>query len=136
MACWHGFECILLEPNKYSVRFAKRRAEKNGLTVEVVNAAASCLPIRSETVDVVDFYWTRHNIPDEYKLLALREVYRILKPNGILVSASFGYWEESGMPSKDTFCCQRGEDFVNIHLSAGFNPSLRFIRNLTRCIRT
>jgi len=75
-----GFLSILIEPNKYSLEFAKKRANSKKLNIILVNAALPYLPIGPQIVDVVEFYWTLHQIPDEFKLLALKEIYRILKP--------------------------------------------------------
>ncbi|MFB0563377.1 MAG: class I SAM-dependent methyltransferase [Candidatus Lokiarchaeia archaeon] len=116
-----GFLSILVEPNKYSLRYAKKRAKKKGLNVHLINAALPYLPMLSETVDVVDFYWTLHQIPDEYKLGSLKEVYRILKPHGNLYSTSFGYWEGHTMPSSIHPVAKK-QAFLNLHVSAGFKP--------------
>lgn len=86
-----GFRSILIEPNRYSLRFAKQRAKDRNLYVDVINAILPYLPLRSEVIDIVSLYWTLHQIPDEYKLSSLREIHRILKHNGTLYSASFGY---------------------------------------------
>lgn len=117
----HGFHTILLEPNKYSLRFAKERARNKKLGVNMINVVLPYLPIRSETIDVVDFYYTLHQIRNEYKLKSLKEIYRILKPHGILYSASFGNWKGHEMPSS-IHPITRKEIFIKLHISAGFKP--------------
>ena len=77
------------------------------------------LPMRSEIIDIVDFYWTLHQIPDEQKLESLKEIYRILKPQGTLHSTSFGYWEGHTMPSSIHPIVKK-ETFLTLHVSAGF----------------
>nr|MDO8080450.1 class I SAM-dependent methyltransferase [Candidatus Freyarchaeota archaeon] len=116
-----GFLSILVEPNKYSLRYAKKRAKNKRLNVHLINAALPYLPMRSEIIDVVDFYWTLHQIPDEHKLESLKEIYRILKPQGTLYSTSFGYWEGHTMPSSIHPIAKK-QTFLNLHVSAGFKP--------------
>jgi SAM-dependent methyltransferase len=116
-----GFLSILVEPNKYSLRLAKKRAKNRRLTVYLVNGVLPYLPIRCEIVDLVDFYWTLHQIPDELKLGSLMEIYRILKPRGLVYSTSFGHWEGHAMPNS-IHPVIRKETFMNLHISAGFKP--------------
>jgi len=116
-----GFSSILVEPNKYSLGFAKKRSKNRGLTVSLVNGALPYLPIRSEIVDVVNFYWTLHQIPDEYKFRSLVEIHRILKSHGRVYSTSFGDWEGHAMPSS-IHPIMKKETFLNLHVSAGFKP--------------
>ena len=101
--------------------FAKKRAKKKRLDVELINAVLPYLPMCSEIIDVVDFYWTLHQIPDEYKLDSLKEIRRVLKPHGTLYSTSFGYWEGHTMPSS-IYPIVKKQAFLNLHVSAGFKP--------------
>jgi ubiquinone/menaquinone biosynthesis C-methylase UbiE len=114
-----GFPSILIEPNLYSLRFAMKRARKRALSVCLINGALPYLPIRSEIVDVIDFYWTLHQIPDEHKLESLKEIHRILKSHGTVYSTSFGHWEAHPMPSS-VHPIMKKETFMNLHISAGF----------------
>jgi len=116
-----GFLSILVEPNKYSLRFAKRRAKNKKLSVCLINAALPYLPMRSESIDIVDFYWTLHQIPDEYKLESLKEIYRILKLHGTLHSTSFGHWEGHKMPDSIHPIVKK-HTFLSLHVCAGFKP--------------
>ena len=116
-----GFPSILVEPNKYSLGFAKNRTKNKRLNVYLINATLPYLPIRSEIIGLVDFYWTLHQIPDEHKLESLKEIHRILKPHGTVYSTSFGYWEGHAMPSSIHPIMKR-ETFMNLHVSAGFKP--------------
>jgi len=116
-----GFHSILVEPNKHSLEFAKKRAKNKRLNVHMINGALPYLPIRSEIIGMVDFYWTLHQIPDEDKLESLREIYRILKLHGTVYSTSFGYWEGHTMPNSIHPIMKR-EAFMDLHVSAGFIP--------------
>ena len=117
-----GFNSVLVEPNKYSLRFAKKRAKNKKVDVYLVNAALPHLPVRSEIIGVVDFYWTLHQIPEEHKGESLKEIRRILKPHGVLYSTSFGYWEGQAMPNSIHPVAEKWE-FLRLHVSAGFKPS-------------
>jgi ubiquinone/menaquinone biosynthesis C-methylase UbiE len=116
-----GFLSILIEPNKYSLRLAKKRAKNKALNVYLINASLPYLPIRSDAIGIVDLYWTLHQIPDEHKLHSLREIHRILKPHGAAYSTSFGYWEGHSMPSS-IYPVTEKETFTHLHISAGFKP--------------
>lgn len=115
----HGFPSILIEPNKYSLRLAKKRAKNRRLTVHLINAALPYLPLRSGNIGIVDFYWTLHQIPDEHKFESLKEIYRVLKLQGILYSTSFGYWEDHAIPSS-IYPITKKQNFLGLHISAGF----------------
>jgi ubiquinone/menaquinone biosynthesis C-methylase UbiE len=119
-----GFLSILVEPNKYSLRFAKKRVKNKMLNVYLINAALPYLPVRSEITDIVDFYWALHQIPDEHKHESLKEIRRILKPHRALYSASFGYWEGRTMPTSMHPIVKK-ESFKNLHVSAGLKPRSR-----------
>ena len=115
------FQSILTEPNKYSLRLAAERAKNRRLEVDLVNGMLPCLPLCSESIDVADLYWTLHQIPDEHKLESLKEIHRVLKPNGALYSASFGHWDGQEMP-KSIYPILEKQSFLNLHASAGFKP--------------
>jgi ubiquinone/menaquinone biosynthesis C-methylase UbiE len=115
------FHSILIEPNKYSLRFARERAKNKRLDVGLINAMLPYLPLCSETMDVADLYWTLHQIPNECKLESLKEIRRVLKLNGTLYSASFGYWEGQEMP-KSIYPIVEKQAFLDLHVSAGFKP--------------
>jgi ubiquinone/menaquinone biosynthesis C-methylase UbiE len=116
-----GFPSILVEPNNCSLRFAKERAKTRGVDLHLMNATLPYLPLRARIIEIVDFYWTLHQIPDEHKLESLKEIHRILKPNGTVYSTSFGYWEGHSMPSSIHPITEK-ETFVHLHVSAGFKP--------------
>ena len=125
------FRSILIEPNRYSLRFAKGRAKNRRLNVGLINATLPYLPLCSETVDVVDLYWTLHQIPDEHKLESLKEIYRVLRPKGTLYSASFGYWEGQEMP-RSIYPVVGKQAFLNLHVSAGFKPRCKIEKRSDR----
>jgi len=129
-----GFMSILVEPNRYSLRSAQKRAKNKKINVRLISAALPYLPMCGEIMDIVDFYWTLHQIPNEHKLESLREIYRILKPQGTLHSTSFGYWEGHTMPT-NIHPIAKKEAFLNLHVSAGFKP-LSKIEERSDCTRS
>ena len=128
------FHSILIEPNKYSLRFARERAKNKRLDVGLINAVLPYLPLCSETTDAADLYWTLHQIPNECKLESLKEIHRVLKPNGTLYSASFGYWEGQEIP-KSIYPIAKKQIFLNLHVSAGFKPRCE-IEKRSDCTRS
>lgn len=123
-ALWLAEQCfnaILIEPNKYSLRLARERAKNKKLNVDLINATLPYLPLCLETMDAAVLYWTLHQIPDEYKLESLKEIHRVLKPDGALYSASFGYWEGQEMPKSICPIVEK-QVFLSLHVSAGFKP--------------
>jgi len=115
------FQSILIEPNKYSLRLARERTKNERLYVCLINSMLPYLPLCPKTIDVVDLYWTLHQIPDKHKLESLKEIHRVLKNDGTLYSASFGYWESQQMP-RNIYPIVEKPSFLNLHVSAGFRP--------------
>jgi ubiquinone/menaquinone biosynthesis C-methylase UbiE len=116
-----GFQSILVEPNNCSLRFAKERAKTRTANLNLINAALPYLPLRAQIIEIVDFYWTLHQIPDEHKPESLKKIHRILKSSGTVYSTSFGYWEGHSMPS-GIHPITKKETFMHLHVSAGFKP--------------
>jgi ubiquinone/menaquinone biosynthesis C-methylase UbiE len=128
------FQSILIEPNKYSLGFARERAKNERLYVCLINSMLPCLPLCSKTIDVADLYWTLHQIPDKRKLECLKEIHRVLKDKGTLCSASFGHWESQEMP-RSIYPIVEKRSFLNLHVSAGFKPCSR-IEKRSDSVRT
>jgi SAM-dependent methyltransferase len=116
-----GFLSILVEPNLCSLRFARERAKNMRLNAMLINAALPYLPMPERIVNIADFCWTLHQIPDEFKLESLKEIYRVLSPLGSLYSTSFGYWEGHSMPSS-IYPVTTKQAFLDLHVAAGFKP--------------
>ncbi len=63
--------------------------------VRVETGDAMELPLRSQTADAVLSHWVVHNIELESdRLAALDEMWRVLKPGGVIVLADIGHVEE------------------------------------------
>jgi SAM-dependent methyltransferase len=119
-----GFLSILVEPNSYSLRFAAERARSKGVDVALIDSVLPCLPIRPDIAEMVDFYWTLHQLSDDQKRESLKEVHRIVKPRGLLYSTSFGHWEGHAMPASIHPITEK-QTFLDLHVSAGFRPRYR-----------
>jgi ubiquinone/menaquinone biosynthesis C-methylase UbiE len=62
-----------------------KQAERDGLTVELVHASSSDLPLPADSADIVFCHQTLHHLVEQES--ALREFHRILKPGGLLLLA-------------------------------------------------
>jgi ubiquinone/menaquinone biosynthesis C-methylase UbiE len=119
-----GFQSILIEPNKYSLKFAKEKTKHKKVSLHFINAALPFLPIRPEIVGLVDLYWVLHQISDEHQIDSLKEIRRILKSKGTLYSTTFRKWEGHEMP-RNLHPIEKKEVFANIHKAAGFKPLIK-----------
>ncbi|MDP8965216.1 MAG: class I SAM-dependent methyltransferase [Cyanobacteriota bacterium] len=73
---------------------AKKRIDASGMTVEQLALSAENLPMAENTFDSVVSTWTLCSIPDVEQ--ALKEVYRVLKPDGKF------FFVEHGLSNKPT----------------------------------
>jgi len=74
---------------------ARRRAAASGVPVELHLRSATAIPLPDDAVDTVVMTWTLCSIPDP--LAALREMRRVLKPNGNLCFVEHGLSPEPGV---------------------------------------
>lgn len=77
-----------LEPSETLRRMARSRAERAGFPVEFLAAPAEAIPLASASVDSVVTTWTLCTITDPGR--ALREVQRVLRPDGLLTFVEHG----------------------------------------------
>jgi len=69
---------------------AKNKSKKRGLAVKFRASLAEALPFTSNSFDVAWSSLMVHHLPTKYKLLALQEMRRVLKPGGQLYLVEFG----------------------------------------------
>jgi len=86
---------IGIDPDKNALNIAGHRFGRAGITVEIKEAFAEALPISDESIDVCFSTLAFHHMPDEVKYKAIAQMYRILKPDGVMVITDFG--ETKGM---------------------------------------
>jgi ubiquinone/menaquinone biosynthesis C-methylase UbiE len=77
-----------IDPSPRLLAIARRRAAASGVPVELLQGSATATPLADNVVDTVVMTWTLCSIPDP--LAALREMRRVLKPNGNLCFVEHG----------------------------------------------
>ncbi|MGJ0508177.1 MAG: class I SAM-dependent methyltransferase [Methylocystis sp.] len=84
-----------VDPSPRLLALAQRRAADAGVKAELVEGTASALPLADRSIDTIVMTWTLCSIPDP--LLALREMRRVLKPDGRLLFIEHGLCPEKGV---------------------------------------
>ncbi|MBG0792467.1 class I SAM-dependent methyltransferase [Methylocystis sp. H62] len=86
---------IGIDPSPRLLAMASRRAEAARVLTELLQASATAIPLADDTIDTIVMTWTLCSIPDP--LTALREIRRVLKPDGRLLSIEHGLSPEAGV---------------------------------------
>lgn len=86
---------FVLEPSEELLRMARKRAEAVPFPVECLAQSSEEIPIDDRSFDTVVTTWTLCTIPDPLK--ALREMRRVLKPDGALLFAEHGLSPDAGV---------------------------------------
>lgn len=89
-----------LEPNVGMIRLAKRRQHRTKLNIEFIDLHGERIPLEEESVDTVVSTFTLCTISDVRE--AIRDIARVLKPDGRLISFELGlspdpavqHWQE------------------------------------------
>jgi ubiquinone/menaquinone biosynthesis C-methylase UbiE len=84
-----------IDPSPRLLAIAGRRAAASGVPVELLLGSATAMPLADNAVDTVVMTWTLCSIPNP--LAALREMRRVLKPNGNLCFVEHGLSPEPGI---------------------------------------
>ena len=79
---------LAVDPSLEIWRLALRRKSRAPFPVEFLACSAESIPLADETVDTVVTTWTLCTIPDP--LRALREMQRVLKPEGQVIFVEHG----------------------------------------------
>ena len=77
-----------IDPSPRLLAMARRRAAASAVPIELLLGSATAIPFSDDSIDTVVMTWTLCSIPDP--LAALREMRRILKPNGNLCFVEHG----------------------------------------------
>lgn len=77
-----------LDPALEMHKLAARRVRESGLSVELIGMSGEQIPMDDNTFDTVLVTYTLCSIPDMFK--ALREMHRVLKPDGELLFCEHG----------------------------------------------
>ena len=86
---------IGLDLSERLLSMAKRRVVKASVPVNLLLGSATAIPLGNESIDALVMTWTLCSIPDP--LAALREMRRVLKPDGALHFVEHGLSPESGV---------------------------------------
>lgn len=86
---------FVLDPSEALLRMARRKAERAPFPVECLARSGEEIPIPERSLDTVVATWTLCTIPDP--LSALREMRRVLKPDGVLIFAEHGLAPDAGV---------------------------------------
>ncbi len=84
-----------IDPSPRLLSIARRRAAVSGIPVELLLGSATAIPLADDAVDTVVMTWTLCSIPDP--IAALREMRRVLKPDGNLCFVEHGLSPEPGV---------------------------------------
>lgn len=84
-----------IDPDPHILDIAKRKINKQQLTVKLVNSFAEDLPFNNSSFDVVVSTLVFHHLPTEIKKQAMKEILRVLKKNGRFLLVDFGKPENS-----------------------------------------
>jgi ubiquinone/menaquinone biosynthesis C-methylase UbiE len=145
-----------LDPSAQSLRMARRRAERAGFAVTLVQATAEAIPLADASVDSVVTTWTLCTIPDPGR--ALREMRRVLRASGRLIFVEHGRspdesvtrWQDRLTPfwsrvtggchlnrSIDRLVSESGFDLVSIERSYASGPRVAasFSRGVARPLK-
>lgn len=81
---------IGIDPDDNALVIAKKRLGNLGQSVELHRGYAEHLPFEESSIDFCFSTLAFHHIPDDMKLPAIREIYRVLKPGGQAAITDFG----------------------------------------------
>ena len=84
-----------IDPSPRLLAMARRRAAAAGIRTEFLKGSATAIPLPDNLVDAVAMTWTLCSIPDP--LAALREMRRVLKPDGPILFVEHGLSPEPGV---------------------------------------
>ena len=84
-----------IDPSSRLLAIARRRAKGSGVPVDFLLGSATAIPLADDSVDTVVMTWTLCSIPDP--LAALREMRRVLKPDGNLCFVEHGLSPDPGV---------------------------------------
>jgi len=77
-----------IDPSSRLLAIARRREDAAGIRAELLQGSATAIPLADSTRDTVVMTWTLCSIADP--LAALREMRRVLKPDGKLLFVELG----------------------------------------------
>ncbi len=88
-------ELYALDPSDELLAMARKKAGEMAVRVTFLSQAGEAIPLDDRSIDTVVMTWTLCSIPDP--AAALREMRRVLKPQGRLLFAEHGLAPEPGV---------------------------------------
>jgi ubiquinone/menaquinone biosynthesis C-methylase UbiE len=86
---------IGLDPSPQLLAMARRASSRTPMPVEFLEGSAEAIPVANNSMDTVVTTWTLCTIPDATR--ALREMHRVLKPQGRLLFVEHGRSPDSNV---------------------------------------
>ena len=77
-------DVIGLDLSPYFLSIALYRKEEQNNQVQYIHANAESIPILDNSLDMVSINFMLHEVPHQVRMNILREIYRVLKPKGVL----------------------------------------------------
>jgi ubiquinone/menaquinone biosynthesis C-methylase UbiE len=74
-----------IEPSLEMVNYARRKASRRGLSVDIQPGVIEQLNYPAQSFDVIFCIIVMHHMPDETKIQGIKEMARVLKPGGRLL---------------------------------------------------
>lgn len=92
----HCKKVIGLDVSGELLKITQEKLIKNNLeNVDLIHSDAVNIPLSNNSVDAVLFIAALHNISQRYRRIkALKEIYRILKPNGRAIISVWSRWQD------------------------------------------
>jgi len=81
---------IGIDPDENILKIARRKVQKEKLSIKLTQAVAQNLPFVDNSFDFVISSFVIHHIPKQFKRQAFLEMKRVLKRNGKVVIVDFG----------------------------------------------
>jgi ubiquinone/menaquinone biosynthesis C-methylase UbiE len=88
-------EVVGVDPSSELLDLARRRADETAVPVRLLRGSATALEVADASIDTVVMTWTLCSIPEP--LHALREMRRVLKPDGRLLFVEHGLSSDAGV---------------------------------------
>src|SRR3989338_4550009 len=124
----HILKLYALDPSSELYDLAKKRISKASFSIEYIQASAEDIPLPPNSIDTVISTWNLCSIPHPES--ALKEIYRVLKPDGKFIFIEHGksprksvaQWQKWLMPISKRLAggCHINRKIDNLITDAGF----------------
>ena len=79
-----GLSVFGVDVSEKMLEYAAKKSKENSVDIELKNSGFLILPYENEKFDYVTTSFSMHHLPDFYKFIALKNMHRVLKKNGVL----------------------------------------------------